>query len=134
MKLYVVVQDGTSAKRISERKKTAEYAVATQVERDCRVYIPSKRIALSGKVYGRVIKWDAPLTRMMYFGKLYVDPKYHVGGFPTPDGWRSRPGVSKVRSSRDIHFTKGGPFWFSRAKEAHLDQWIKLARKELTNG
>lgn len=60
---------------------------------------------------------DAPQARMLYYGKVMVDPVTHAAGFLTANGWRSRKGVPKVVSNRDIEYTKtdknpyAGPFW-----------------------
>ncbi len=108
----------------------AEHAVAIQAERDSRPYIPaaSGRLRSSGRVYGNTIVWDRPYARRQYFGKVYVDPKRKIGGFPTPNGWRSFSGVKKVRSERDYRHTSGGPQWFSAAKKARIGSWIALAQ------
>ena len=59
---------------------------------------------------------EAPYAKFLYHGKLMVDPKTGAAGFMTKDGWRSRKGVPKVRSDRDITYTKtknpnAGPYW-----------------------
>lgn len=59
---------------------------------------------------------DAPQARMLYYGKVMVDPKTGAAGFLTANGWRSRKGVAKVVSDRDIKYDKtknprAGPFW-----------------------
>lgn len=62
---------------------------------------------------------DVPYARMLYYGKVMVDPKTHAAGFLTENGWRSRKGVKKVVSNRDITYDKtknpqAGPFWDRR--------------------
>lgn len=59
---------------------------------------------------------DVPFARVLYYGKVMVDPVTHAAGFLTPHGWRSRKGVPKVASDRDIEYDKtknpqAGPFW-----------------------
>ena len=59
---------------------------------------------------------DAPYARMLYYGKVMVDPETGAAGFLTPNGWRSRKGVKKVVSDRDIQYDRtnnhqAGPFW-----------------------
>lgn len=59
---------------------------------------------------------DAPQARMLYYGKVMEDPKTGAAGFLTANGWRSRKGVAKVVSDRDIKYDKtknprAGPFW-----------------------
>lgn len=62
---------------------------------------------------------DAPYARMLYYGKVMVDPETGAAGFLTKNGWRSRKGVKKVESSRKIKYDqtknpKAGPFWDRR--------------------
>lgn len=62
---------------------------------------------------------DVPYARMLYYGKVMVDPKTHTSGFLTENGWRSRKGVKKVVSGRDIEYDKtknpqAGPHWDRR--------------------
>lgn len=66
---------------------------------------------------------DAPYARMLYYGKVMVDPKTRAAGFLTENGWRSRKGVKKVVSSRSIDYDKtknpqAGPFWDRRLMAA----------------
>ncbi len=49
---------------------------------------------------------NVPYARMLYYGKVMVDPVTHAAGFLTPNGWRSRKGVPKVASGRDIQYDK----------------------------
>lgn len=69
---------------------------------------------------------DAPYARMLYYGKVMVDPKTRAAGFLTENGWRSRKGVKKVVSSRDIEYDKtknpqAGPLWDRRLIAAEGD-------------
>ena len=66
---------------------------------------------------------DVPYARMLYHGKVMVDPVTHAAGFLTANGWRSRKGVPKVVSSRDIQYDKtenhqAGPYWDRRLMAA----------------
>lgn len=59
---------------------------------------------------------DAPEAQYLFRGKVMVDPKNGAAGFMTPEGWRSRKGCVKVRTSRDLKYTKtknprAGPRW-----------------------
>lgn len=62
---------------------------------------------------------DVPYARMLYHGKVMVDPKTGAAGFLTANGWRSRKGGPKVVSSRPIQYNRtknpqAGPFWDRR--------------------
>lgn len=59
---------------------------------------------------------DAPEGQYLFRGKVMVDSKTGAAGFMTPEGWRSRKGCVKVRTSRDLKYTKtknprAGPRW-----------------------
>ena len=59
---------------------------------------------------------DAPEGQYLFRGKVMVDPKTGAAGFMTPEGWRSRKGCVKVRTNRDLQYTKtknrrAGPRW-----------------------
>lgn len=65
------------------------------------------------------INIDQPFARMLYHGKVMVDPKIGTAGFLTANGWRSRKGVPKVESNRPIQYNttrnaKAGSFWDRR--------------------
>lgn len=66
---------------------------------------------------------NVPFARMLYYGKVMVDPVTHAAGFLTANGWRSRKGVPKVVSDRDIEYDttknpQAGPFWDRRLMAA----------------
>lgn len=83
---------------------------------------------------------NVPYARMLYYGKVMVDPKTGAAGFLTENGWRSRKGVPKVRSGRDIQYDKtknprAGPFWDRRlaaaegaVMSAELQDYIRTRR------
>lgn len=134
MKLYTSVKSDIDPALFKERAKLAAHAVAQQAERDMRAYIPAQRVSNSAAVDGRRVSWSHPLAPVMFHGYVYVDPVYNVGGFPTKDGFRSRPGVAKVRSNRMFHFKTGGPRWTDRAAEQCVGGWVMIARRILQNG
>lgn len=59
---------------------------------------------------------DVPYGKYLYYGKVMVDPKTGVAGFMTPEGWRSRKNCVKVKTARNLQYTRNknpqaGPFW-----------------------
>lgn len=59
---------------------------------------------------------DTPFAKYLFYGKVMVDPKLRIAGFMTPEGWRSRKNVPKVRTNRDLQYNKtkntnAGPRW-----------------------
>lgn len=85
---------------------------------------------------------DVPYARMLYYGKVMVDPKTNAAGFLTKNGWRSRKGVKKVESDRDIEYDKtknpqAGPNWDRRlianegaAMQHDLQEYINRRAKK----
>ena len=66
---------------------------------------------------------STPYARYQYHGKVMVDPQTGAAGFMTPEGWRSRRGVAKVPTDRDLEYdtTKNplaGPYWDRRLTAA----------------
>ena len=54
------------------------------------------------------IEYLSPYSQYQYYGMLYVDPLYKVGGF-TKDGgitWFSRPGIKKVPTTTPLNYLK----------------------------
>lgn len=84
---------------------------------------------------------NQPFARMLYYGKIMVDPKTGAAGFLTENGWRSRKGVPKVKSNRDIQYDKtknpkAGPFWDRRLvaaegaqMSAELQDYVRTRRR-----
>ena len=59
---------------------------------------------------------DTPYAKYLFYGKVMIDPKINAAGFMTPEGWRSRIGATKVRTDRNLKYTKtknpkAGPRW-----------------------
>lgn len=82
-----------------------------------------------------------PYAMMQYYGKVMIDPKINAAGFMTPEGWRSRRGSVKVRTDRDMEYTKtfnpkAGPYWDraliaseGRVMEEDLRKYITRRRR-----
>lgn len=88
---------------------------------------------------GRAIIYDQPYARMMWYGKLMVDPVYGYGGlYSKKTGkWFSRPGVQKVVSSRDIKYHGSpirGPKWVTRMWADKGEAICLQAERWLNNG
>ena len=87
-----------------------------------------------------VIVTDAPEAEYLFEGKVMVDPKNNAAGFMTPEGWRSRKGCVKVRTDRDLKYTKmknprAGSHWDKalsaaegKAMAADLQRYVERKR------
>ena len=80
---------------------------------------------------------DTPYAKFLFYGKVMIDPKLGVAGFMTPEGWRSRKGCTKVRTGRNLQYTRtknpqAGPRWDralsaaeGKAMAADLQRYIR---------
>ena len=49
---------------------------------------------------------DTPYAKYLFHGKVMIDQKINAAGFMNPEGWRCRKGSVKIRTDRDLDFTK----------------------------
>lgn len=106
----------------------AEHTVAIQVQKDTSPYVP----ALTGdldrktKVDGSLVIYPGPESRMLYHGKLMVDPE--TGSAYAPKGG------TKVVTNKDLVFNKAmhsqaQAYWFEASKAENMDKWLRVADK-----
>ena len=110
---------GVTARGDVQRFHTANVRRRIQKYMPYRSGAAIKLMIVQSPVDDPFIHVDAPFARMLYHGKVMVDPKTKAAGFLTEDGWRSRKNVKKVVSSRDIAYDKtknpqAGPLWDRR--------------------
>lgn len=119
--------DGIKAK-IAQAASKSEHAVAVQAAKDTSPFVP----ALTGdldrrtRVDENLIIYPGPQSRMLYNGKLMVDPN-------TGSAWASK-GVTKVTTDRNLVFTKAyhseaQDHWFEASKAQNLEKWVRVAEK-----
>lgn len=114
---------GIDAQGDVQRFHTANVLRRIQKYMPYRTGATIKTMIVQSPVSSPFIHVDVPYARMLYYGKVMVDPKTGAAGFLTENGWRSRRGVPKVASSRDIQYDKtknprAGPFWDRRLAAA----------------
>lgn len=81
-----------------------------------------------------------PYAKYLFYGKVMVDPKTGAAWFMTPEGWRSRKGIVKVLTGRDLQYNRtknpnAGPRWDralsaaeGKAMAADLQRYLKKRR------
>lgn len=88
-------------------------------------YVPHDTDSLRNKVKIRPkeIEHYMPYARFIYRGVLFVDPKFHVGGFTNNGGidWFSRRGVKKEETKRSLRMRNGTRLWDEKAKQEKKD-------------
>ena len=137
MRLHTGVKDSIDPEMFKKRAGPAARAVAADANRAMRSLVPARtgRLRDSAILDGRKITWQTPYAGPIYYGKLMVDPKFNVGGFPIGNGdFFSRPGVKKVSSGRPLRYAIGEANWIRDARSRYGDRWIKIARKVLLHG
>ena len=86
------------------------------------------------------IHYKSIYAHYMYNGIVYVDPVTKVSGFLTKDGqWKSRYGITKIKSNRKFNYRKINPFatdhWDKKAAEAgKLQILYRIINTGLENG
>ena len=106
----------------------AEHAVAVQIEKDTRPFVPALTGSLMNRtrVEGNVVIYSGPYARFLYYGKVMVDPDT---GSPF-----AQKGAVKVLTDKDLVFNKSvnpqaQAHWFEASKAQNLEKWVRVYRK-----
>lgn len=116
---HIMKRLGVDARGDVQRFHTANVRRRIQKYMPYRSGATIKLMIVQSPVEEPFIHVDVPYARMLYHGKVMVDPKTGAAGFLTANGWRSRKGGPKVVSSRPIQYNRtknpqAGPFWDRR--------------------
>ena len=87
------------------------------------------------------IEYLSPYSQYQYYGVLYVDPLYRVGGFTNDGGitWFSRPGIKKVPTVTPLNYLRdhnpqATSHWDQAAEQAgQKEKLIEAANLYLRN-
>lgn len=106
----------------------AEHAVAVQMEKDTRPFVPALTGSLMNRtrVEGNVVIYPGPYARFLYYGKVMIDPDT---GSPF-----AQKGAVKVLTDKDLVFNKSvnpqaQAHWFEASKAQNLEKWVRVYRK-----
>lgn len=106
----------------------AEHAVAVQVEKDTKPFVPALTGSLTQltRVIGNMVIYPGPYARFLYYGKVMVDP--NTGSTYAPKGG------TKVVTDRNLVFNKAmhpqaQSHWFEASKAQNLEKWVRVADK-----
>lgn len=106
----------------------AEHAVAVQMEKDTRPFVPALTGSLMNRtrVDGNVVIYPGPYARFLYYGKVMVDPD-------TGSSFAQK-GAVKVLTDKDLVFNKtvnpqAQAHWFEASKAQNLEKWMRVYRK-----
>ena len=118
--------------KLMQASSKAEHTLAIQIRKDTSPYVP----ALTGdldrrtKVDGPRIIYPGPESRMLYYGKLMVDPE--TGSSYAPKGG------TKVVTDKDLVINKSmhaqaQSHWVEASKSENLEKWVRVADKAVKN-
>lgn len=106
----------------------AEHAVAVQMEKDTRPFVPALTGSLMNRtrVDGNTIIYPGPYARFLYYGKVMVDPDT---GSPF-----AQKGAVKVVTDRNLVFNRSvnpqaQAHWFEASKAQNLEKWLRVYKK-----
>lgn len=124
------------AHALAKASTEAEHRVAMYAAKDTSPFVPFLTGSLDNRtqVDGNYIIYPGPYAHYLYYGKVWVDPVTHAAGFMTEDGWKSRYGVTKIETDRNLVFNKtvhpqAQDHWFEASKAQNLEKWIRVAGK-----
>lgn len=110
----VRVDLGNLSQRIEDATEHAQFLFDSEILKDCNQYVPMdqqvlERSSISASKLGEgLLVWSTPYARRLYFGTEY--------NFSTDKN------------------PKAGPFWFEKAKSAHLRDWKRLLERAIADG
>lgn len=118
------------AAKLAAASTRGEHAVAVRVAKDTSPFVPflTESLDKRTRVDGNFIIYPGPSARMLYHGKLMVDP--NTGSSYAPERG------TKVVTDKDLVFNKSGhaqaqAYWFEASKAQNLDAWLRVAQKEV---
>lgn len=126
---------------VAKRTSKAEVALANEVEKDTRQFVPMLTGSLNTRtrVVGNTIIYPGPYARYLYNGKVMVDASTGKGPMRIVDKLgneyiRFRKGAVLKPTDRPLQYTKdfhkdAGPRWFERSKAQNLKKWLRFAKK-----
>lgn len=125
--------DESLAHKLAKASTKGEHSVAVQVQKDTSPFVPAltESLDIRTQVDGKYVIYPGPQSRMLYYGKLMIDPD-------TGSAW-AKKGATKVTTDKDLVFTKtvhpkAQDHWFEASKAQNLDKWIRVADKAVKNG
>ena len=95
----------------------------------------SGSINMSASLAPDYIQYNHPGSHYQWAGMLYVDPKTKKGAFYSEDyGFWSRPGVTKIPTSRPLKTNLGGSHWEKRMWSAEGSKVLANTQKYMERG
>lgn len=127
---------------LSGRATKLEKAMAWQVFKDTRPFVPAKTMSLNQRSYvrGSYIVYPGPYARYLYYGKVMVNAKTGKGpmfipevGYRWPKGAILRPTNRDLKISTAVH-KDATSHWMDVSLARNGKRWDDIARRIYTNG
>ena len=127
---------------LSGRASKLETAMAYQVMKDTRPFVPADTMSLNNRTYvrGNYIVYPGPYARYLYYGKRMVNAKTGKGPRYIPEvGWRWPKGATLRPTEQDLHISTAvhkdaTSHWIEAAKKRCMKTWLKVAARIYTDG
>lgn len=114
--------------KLAESCTRAESIVGQQVIKDTAPFVPALTgsLTIRTRLDGNKIIYPGPYARVVYDGKVMVDPQ--TGSTFAPKGG------TKVLTNRDLVFSKAmhpqaQSHWFEASKAQNMEKWVRVADK-----
>lgn len=130
------------AKMVAGRATKLQYALALQILKDTRPFVPALTLSLNNRshVSGNRIIYPGPYARYLYHGKVMVNAATGKGPMKIPDvGYRWPRGAILRPTNRDLKFTtsvhsKATAHWMDVSKARNMRRWAAMGARIYTNG
>lgn len=140
--IKVDIQKNIDPNLLSGRATKLEKAMAYQVMKDTRQFVPADTMSLNNRTFvrGNSIVYPGPYARFLYYGKRMVNAKTGRGPRYIPEvGWRWPKGATLRPTEQDLHIStavhkNATHHWMDAAKKRFMATWQKIATRIYTDG
>lgn len=140
--IYVDLKKNIDPNLLSGRATKTEKAMAYQIMKDTRPFVPADTMSLNNRTFvrGNYIIYPAPYARYLYYGKRMVNaltgkgPRYIPEvGWRWPKGATLRPTDEPLNISTAVH-KDATSYWMEASKKRNMKTWAKIAARIYTDG
>lgn len=140
--IRVDLQKNIDPNFLSGRATKLEAAMAWQIMKDTRRFVPADTMSLNNRTFvrGNMIIYPAPYARYLYYGKRMVNAATGKGPRYIPDvGWRWPKGATLGPTETPLHISTAvhkdaTSHWMDVSKARNIKTWEKIAARIYTDG
>lgn len=127
---------------LSGRATKTERAMAYQIMKDTRPFVPADTMSLNNRTFvrGSYIVYPGPYARYLYHGKRMVNAKTGKGPMYIPEvGWRWPKGATLRPTEEPLHISTAvhkdaTSHWMDASKARNMKTWKRIAARIYTDG